>query len=194
MTAAQYAARKAARLCMGSAHCKFPRAPGTTRCTHCQRVRSAWFAKHDAAKVREAYYEAKVAGRCTRSGCKEPSELTLCPKHMAEQAARMAQVRRTKRYRQRMATAERRRLGARFAAGKCRHCERELVTETLCQVHRDLDAIRSEIARRARGQQPSQAKCSICRQPGHRRERCPKRLSCETNIDEYATARKEWSA
>lgn len=183
MTREQYQTRKAAGMCLGSNSCKRPSKPGSRMCESCHEKhkedRRVWRAKR--------HQERKLAGLCVECGVPCDRDGVLCGKCAEYQSAQSKKWKSKPRVLKEKARQAREHRAARAEMGLCISCNQPSVNGSLCLTHLRKYGGRAAERRRELGHPPSKMRCGICREPGHRRETCQKRLTVDRV--EYASAR-----
>lgn len=196
MTAAQWAERKAAGLCVWLGCTVKPH-----RHLLCQKHRKRR-ALLDSLSHAKRYMAKKVRGTCVRNGCRNSAKETsvVCAACEAVKAGEQRRYLATEEGKRQKCKNQQRYRAELAKAGKCQHCTwRPLVTETMCQVCREAAQARSLKQRRARGVKATNQECGLCKEVGHNRFTCtwdrhsPKRAPLPDAVAptryDYATAR-----
>lgn len=143
MTAADYAAKKAAGGCLGRRNCRNRPIPGNVRCRKCR----ADHVKGDRNRRRRK----KLEGECGTSGCHAKADGFYCAPCAEKRGAitkawKARNADRLREYRKRWEAK-------RKATGQCRRCNQPVISQgwQLCRAHRDERLRREDAKRRAKG-------------------------------------------
>lgn len=189
MNAAEYAAKRDAGICTWGS-CRRAATDGVL----CKPHRLA-HRKLVCKRLRRIYWTKKEAGLCVARYCESQAreDSVFC------QACTEKNSRDHKRYRSSekgktwYRKYQQKKRQDRIDRGLCIRCDRKLATKTVCEVHRQL--VLAKYRERV-GRGPNlKERCSLCKQPGHRSNRCTGLAPLPPlRIEDFATARTEVAA